>query len=93
MHMITLHDPLLATVVQNFDLEQRQEEPEELAEQQVSDQRALVSHLVTALIHCHRRFDRVYGYRTNPMADYLKESLTMERDHLSKMISLVQNII
>ncbi len=91
--MISLHDDALATVMTKFGMKMRHDDTNDDDERQIGARRALLSLLLFALIRRHRRFDRVFSYRASPMADYLKESLTMEREHVAELIATVQSTI
>lgn len=92
--MIALHDDALATVMTTFGMKMRNDGTvDDDSERQISARRALILLLLFALIRRHRRFDRVFSYRASPMGDYLKESLTMEREHLTELIAMVQSTI
>ncbi|MDF2876625.1 MAG: hypothetical protein K0R22_3308 [Sporomusa sp.] len=41
----------------------------------------------------YRRFAYFYGLRSNPMGDYIKESIAMERENVAGIIGIVQNMI
>lgn len=91
--MIALHDDALATVLTKYGMKMRHDTPDEEDEQQIGARRTLLLLLLFALIRRHRRFDRVFSYRASPMGDYLKESLTMERQHVAQLMAMVQSTI
>ncbi len=91
--MIALHDDALAAVMTKFGMKMRHDTVDEDGERQISARRALLLVLVFALMRRHRRFERVFSYRVNPMGDYLKESLTMEREHITELVAMVQSTI
>ncbi|MBU2703467.1 hypothetical protein Ga0466249_004612 [Sporomusaceae bacterium BoRhaA] len=91
--MIALHDDALATVLTKYGMKMRHDTPDEEDEQQIGARRTLLLLLLFALIRRHLRFDRVFSYRASPMGDYLKESLTMERQHVAQLIAMVQSTI
>lgn len=93
MHMIALHDDALAAVMTKFGMKMRHDAADEDVERQISARRSLLILLLFALIRRHRRFDRVFSYHVNPMGDYLKDSLTMERDHITELVAMVQSTI
>ena len=93
MHMIALHDDALAAVMTKFGMKMRHDDVDEDSERQIGARRALLLLLLFALIRRHRRFDRVFTYRVSPMGDYLKESLTMEREHVTELVAMVQSTI
>lgn len=92
LHMITMHDESLATVMKKHGFATRDSELAD-TERQFWGSRLLVLALLLGLIRRHRRFAYYYGLRANPMGDYIKESITMEREHLAEMIAMVQNMI
>lgn len=91
--MMALHDDALAAVMTKFGMKMRHDAPDEEDERQIGARRTLLLLLLFALIRRHRRFDRVFSYRANPMGDYLKESLTMERQHVAQLMAMVQSTI
>ncbi|WP_425057801.1 hypothetical protein SCACP_23420 [Sporomusa carbonis] len=92
MHMLCMHDDNLAAVMKKHGFKMRESEPED-TERQFFGSRLLFLALLIGLIRRHNRFAYYYGLRVNPMGDYLKESMTMEREHMAIMISMVQNMI
>jgi hypothetical protein len=93
IHMMALHDDALAAVMTKFGMKMRHDAPDEEDERQIGARRTLLLLLLFALIRRHRRFDRVFSYRASPMGDYLKESLTMERQHVAQLMAMVQSTI
>jgi hypothetical protein len=93
MHMIALHDDALAAVMTKFGMKMRNDAAAEDDERQIGARRALLLLLLFALIRRHRRFDRVFSFRASPMGDYLKDSLTMEREHITELVAMVQSTI
>lgn len=90
IHMICMHDDNLAAVMKKQGFSMRDSELAE-TERQFFGSRPLILSLLLGLIRRHRRFAYYYGLRTNPMGDYIKESISMEREHLAEMISMLQN--
>ncbi|QJW48107.1 hypothetical protein HA075_21735 [bacterium BFN5] len=60
-------------------------------ERQFGIRRLLLLFLLTALVRRHRRMVYVYSLRGEPMNDYLKESLTMEREHMADLITMIHS--
>ncbi len=92
LHMICMHDDSLAAVMKKLGFTMGDNEPSD-TDRQFLGSRLLVLALLLGLIRRHRRFAYYYGLRSNPMGDYIKESITMEREHLTEMIGMVQNMI
>lgn len=92
LHMICMHDDSLAAVMKKHGFKISDNELAD-TERQVLGSRQLILALLPGLIRRHRRFAYYYGLRTNPMGDYIKESIAMEREHLTEIINMVQNII
>jgi len=93
LHMITMHDENMSSIITTLDLKIRNNIPAEEIETPLVGHYALLLLLVHALIRRHRRFVDIYGWRGNPMSDYLKESMTMEREHMVELISMIQQIL
>ncbi|MDU2066238.1 MAG: hypothetical protein E6713_15590 [Sporomusaceae bacterium] len=93
LHMISLHDESFAAILQKANLIFRQDETRDEPEENLGDFREPLSLLLLSLIRRHRRFDRVYAFRNNPMGDYLKESLKTERQHVAELIEMVQTLL
>jgi hypothetical protein len=89
LHMITLHDDLMAAVLGKHGMSMR-ENDSAAAEPEYCGSRLPVLPLLLALIRRHRRFSDVYGARGQPTSDYLKESMTAEREHMAELIALIQ---
>ncbi|MDF2569698.1 MAG: hypothetical protein K0R55_1302 [Sporomusa sp.] len=90
IHMICMHDENLAAIMKKYGFTIRDNESAD-TERQFYGSRLLLLTLLLGLIRRHRRFAYFYGLRANPMGDYIKESITMEREHLAVMIGMVQN--
>jgi hypothetical protein len=86
-----MHDENLAAVMKKHDF-QMSEEPAD-TERQFYGSRLLLLSLLVGLIRRHRRFAYFYGLRSNPMGDYIKESIAMERENVAGIIGIVQNMI
>jgi hypothetical protein len=92
MHMIALHDDAMASTMKKYGMKLRDSEDCDNENSPFSS-RLLLGLLLKGLLRRHRRIWTVYGYHGNPMNDYLRESITMEREHMAEMIQMVQNII
>jgi hypothetical protein len=93
MHMVTLHDETMANVVSKHGLNMRDSEPFDQNQQELSVNQLLLLHLLHALTRRHRRFWDIYGWRGNPMSEYLKESMTVEREHIAELIAMIQDVM
>lgn len=92
MHMITKHDEAMSAVLQQHELHSSNPE-EELAERQCALNYYLLRLLLLALQRRHQRMSHVLGLHGEPMHEYVKESLTMEREHIASLVSMVQSLI
>jgi hypothetical protein len=92
MHMIAMHDEQMAASLRNHGMTARDDDIPDPSPKQPFDHRLLQSFL-SALTRRHRRFWDIYGWRGNPMNDYLKESMIMEREHIAELMSTVQTIL
>ncbi|SMC76928.1 hypothetical protein SAMN04488500_108200 [Sporomusa malonica] len=92
IHMISMHDEHFATVMKKHGFTMRDNESAD-NERQFYGSRLLLLALLLGLIRRHRRFAYFYGLRSNPMGDYIKESIAMEREHVAVMIGMVQNMM
>lgn len=90
IHLITLHDETMSSVIKKYGLILRDQND---AADRPGISPALLTLLIIALIRRHRRIWHIYGRRASPMGDYLKESLVMEREHIAKLITIVQDLI
>lgn len=93
MHMVTLHDETMASVISKHGLNMRDSETYEQAQQELSTNHLLLLLLLQALTRRHRRFWDIYGWRGNPMSEYLKESMTVEREHIAELIAMIQDVM
>ena len=92
LHMISLHDEAIASALKQQGIKmQDTDEPD--PERHFSSRRPLLLLLITALSRRHRRFWHIYGQRGNPMNDYVKDSLTMEREHLAEIAAMIESIM
>ncbi len=92
LHMITLHDELMAAVLSKHGMSMRDCDGAD-AQPQYCGSRLLLLPLLSALSRRHRRFSDVYGGRGHPMSDYLRESMTAEREHMAELIALIQGLM
>ncbi|BBB92629.1 MAG TPA: hypothetical protein PKA28_03625 [Methylomusa anaerophila] len=91
LHMISLHDDSMANSIKKYGLKLRDNETEENERQWGN--RLLLTLLLLGLIRRHRRFVQFYSQRGNPMGEYLRNSLAMEREHLAKFISMINYVM
>ncbi|MDR3565436.1 MAG: hypothetical protein P4N59_28930 [Negativicutes bacterium] len=92
LHMITMHDETMATVMSKHDNRAQDSEAVDQAGQQFG-QHHLQLLLLQALTRRHRRFWDIYGGLGNPMSEYLRESMTVEREHMAELIEMIQNTL
>nr|WP_092071261.1 hypothetical protein [Dendrosporobacter quercicolus]NSL49416.1 hypothetical protein [Dendrosporobacter quercicolus DSM 1736]SDM23951.1 hypothetical protein SAMN04488502_10328 [Dendrosporobacter quercicolus] len=90
LHMICMHDEAMNNALKKFGVKMRDDNFDK-REQQPGISRLLLLFLLTALIRRHRRMVYVYSLRGEPMNDYLKESLTMEREHMADLITMIHS--
>jgi hypothetical protein len=93
LHMITLHDELMTAVLGKHGMNVRDSDSSAEAQPEYFGSRLLLLPALLALSRRHRRFGDVYSWRGNPMSDYLKESMTTEREHMAELIALIQEIV
>jgi len=91
--MIEMHDETMASVMSKHEITLRDSDSIERAGQELYNNHPLLMLLLRALTRRHRRFWDIYGLRGNPMNEYLKESMTVEREHMAELISMVQNAL
>lgn len=90
VHMICMHDESMNMVLKKFGMKMRDDSyPSQ--ERQFGIKRVLLLFLIIALTRRHRRMVYVYSLRGEPMNDYLKESLTMEREHMADLITMIHS--
>jgi hypothetical protein len=92
MHMICMHDDAMRSALKKYDTKMR-EIQNSVGERQIALHRVCLLFLLLALLRRHRRLEHIFSMRGNPMSDYFQESLTMEREHISNLITLAQNLI
>ncbi|MDR3560431.1 MAG: hypothetical protein P4N59_03170 [Negativicutes bacterium] len=93
MHMIAMHDETMANVMTKHDMQTRDNDNEEQTDKQLFGNNQLTLLLLRALTRRHRRFWDIYGGRGNPMSDYLKESMTVEREHMAELMEMIQDTL
>jgi hypothetical protein len=85
-----MHDESMNMVLKKFGMKMRDDSyPSQ--ERQFGIKRVLLLFLIIALTRRHRRMVYVYSLRGEPMNDYLKESLTMEREHMADLITMIHS--
>jgi len=92
LHMISMHDEAMSTALKKYGMTVREVDETDTTDRQFGS-RLLLALLLFSLIRHHRRMCHLYGWRGSPMGDYLKESMTMEREHTAELISMVQTMI
>lgn len=92
LHMITLHDELMAAVLSKHGMSMRDSDSTDIQPEYCGN-RPLLMPLLSALSRRHRRFSEIYGGRGHPVSDYLRESMTAEREHMAELIALIQEVI
>ncbi|TWH49527.1 hypothetical protein [Sporomusa sp. KB1] len=93
LHMICMHEESFAAVMKKHGFATHDNEPVDTEQRQFFGSRALIMALLLGLIRRHRRFAYFYSLRANPMGEYIKESVAMEREHIVEMIGMVQNMM
>lgn len=93
LHMICMHDENFAAVMKKNGFAIPDNAPVETEQRQFYGSRILILSILLGLTRRHQRFSYFYGLRANPMGDYIKESVAMEREHIAKMIGMVQNMM
>jgi len=92
IHLIGMHDEAMNVAMKKYSTKMR--EIEAISEErQFALHRVCLLFLVLALLRRHRRLEHIFSLRGNPMSDYFQESLTMEREHISHLITLAQTIM
>lgn len=92
IHIISMHDEAMDASIKKYSL-QAGESQDVGEERQLSLQRGFVIYLLLALLRRHHRIEYILTLRSNPMADYFQESLTMEREHIAHLITMTQKLI
>ncbi len=91
MHMIAMHDETMANVMSKHDTQTRDNDIPNQTDKQLFANNEFLLLLIRALTRRHRRFWDIYGGRGNPMSEYLKESMTVEREHMAELIDMIQD--
>lgn len=92
VHMIAKHDETITLAFQQRGMELSEQE-EEFPEREFNPNYTLLLLLLSALSRRHRRMWHVLGLHGEPMTDYLKDSLIMEREHMANLVSMLQSLI
>lgn len=94
VHMICRHDEAMDIIMKKYAIELREMNPDN-NEQEFGTRRPLFMLLLLGLMRRHRRFEYLWGWglRGNPMSDYFKESMTMEREHTAELIAMMQSMM
>jgi hypothetical protein len=92
IHLICMHDEAMSSAMKRYSTRMgaAQGTP---GERQFCLHRVCLLFLLLALLRHHRRLEHIFSLRNNPMSDYFQESLTMEREHISNLITLTQNLM
>lgn len=92
IHLIGMHDESMSSAMRKYTA-RIQEVQNSSGERQFSLHRVCLLYLLLTLMRHHRRLEHIFSLRGNPMSDYFQESLTMEREHISHLITMTQNLI
>jgi hypothetical protein len=92
IHLIGMHDEAMSFAMRKYSAK-IQEVENSRGEGKFSLHRVCLLFLLLALIRHHRRLEHIFNLRGNPMSDYFQESLTMEREHISHLITMTQNLM
>lgn len=92
LHMICMHDEPINAIMKKYALK-NDSEIFDSPERQLSMHRSLLLSLADSLLRRHRRIEHIFTMRGNPMTEYLKDSLSMEREHMADLISMMQSMI
>lgn len=92
IHLISMHDEAIASILQQHGLSFREESNSGEVERQYV-RPLLLSLLSAALVRRHRRIRQIYSWHARPISDYLNESMNMERKHLVELIAMVENLL
>ncbi len=90
LHMICMHDDAMNIAIKKFGLKMQGDSINN-REQQFGIRRPLLLFLIIALNRRHRRIIHVYSLHGDPMSEYLKESLTMEREHMADLTTMIDS--
>jgi hypothetical protein len=92
LHMICMHDETMRSSMKKYNTNIR-EIQDNVGERQFGLHRVFLLFLLLALLRRHRRLEHIFSLRGNPMSDYFQESLTMDREHISNLITMAQNLM
>lgn len=92
LHMICLHDEAMSESLKKEGVSVRDLDNSDI-DHNFGARRPLLLLLIIALARHHRRFWHIYGLRGNPMNDYVKESLSMEREHLAEIAAMIESMM
>ena len=87
-----MHDEAMSFAMRKYSAKIQEVETNRV-EGQFSLHRVCLLFLLLTLIRHHRRLEHIFSLRGNPMSDYFQESLTMEREHISHLITMTQNLM
>jgi hypothetical protein len=92
IHMICLHDDAMDVAMKKYGMPSTESSIAE-NERQFGARRLLLRLLLPALIRRHRRIEHIFGRQNTPMTEYIRESLAMEREHMAKLVSIIQSFM
>lgn len=93
IHMITMHDEIMASTMKKYGMPLQDSGELEAADRQFGLNPVLLGLLLIALIRRHRRMHYLWGLRGTPMSDYWKESMTMDREHIASLVAMIDRAI
>lgn len=91
LHMICMHDTTMYSVLKKHGMDLRSIDMAESEERQISPSFLLTLLLLGALSRRHHRMQHIFGFRA-PMSDYLKESMTMEQEHIASLVTMIDTM-
>jgi hypothetical protein len=92
IHMICLHDEAMEIAMKKHGVPDSETSLAD-NERQFGSRRILLRLLLPALTRRHKRIEHIFGRQGSPMAEYIKESLAMEREHIAKLVSIIQSFM
>ena len=92
IHLIGMHDEAMSSAMRKYSTK-IQDVQNSRGERQFNLHRVCLLFLLLTLIRHHHRLEHIFSLRGNPMSDYFQESLTMEREHISHLITMTQNLM
>jgi hypothetical protein len=92
IHLLCKHDEAMGSAMKRYTPKTREIE-NSAEEHQFGLHRVSLLFLLLTLLRHHRRLEHIFSLRGNPMDDYFQESLTMEREHLSNLITMTQKMM